>query len=188
MRRSFTKFQKNTILTEQDLKCNLCGARFGKDRLWHFDHINGINSDSRTENGQAICANCHDKKSRKETVQRRRTTKDFDIVECCPLCGEDFEDRYELEKDDEGDEIEQSYLNANEWHVCIECESEFKIIRYDSRNIEESTSKEYEGVVEYCMHCGEEWEEPEDSNAKIFCEDCDSKFYVWIKKLGKYNK
>ena len=185
VRRSFSKHQKDTILAEQDLKCNLCGARFGKDRLWHFDHINGINSDNRTENGQAICANCHDKKSRKETVQRRRTKKDSDIVECCPLCGEDFEDQYELEEDDEGDEIEQSYCNANEWIVCIECESEFKIIRHDPSNIQESTNKEYEGVVAYCMHCGVEWEDPDDSNEKIICEECNSKFYVWIKKYNE---
>ena len=185
MRRSFTKFQREEILGNQDYKCRECGTRFAKNIHPQYDHISGDHSDNRTENGQAICANCHDKKSRKETVQRRRSNKDKDIVECCPLCGEDFEDRYDLEEDDEGDEIEQSYLNANEWHVCIECESEFKIIRHDPSNIQESTNKEYEGVVAYCMHCGEEWEEPEDSNAKIFCEECDSKFYVWIKKYNE---
>ena len=187
MRRSFSKHQKDTIITEQDLKCNLCGARFGKDRLWHFDHKNGINSDNRTENGQAICANCHDKKSRKETVQRRRTTKDFDIVECCPLCGEDFEDQYELEVDDEGDEMEQTYQNANEWIECIECESEFKIIRHDPRNTRPSKNKKHEDVVKCCMSCGERWYKDEwgDSNDLLECH-CGMKFYVWIKKYNKW--
>ena len=186
VRRSFSQHQKNDILANQDLKCNICGEPFGKDRWWHFDHINGKNSDNRIANGQAICANCHDIKSRKETVQKRRTKKDEDIVENCPLCGEDFEDQYELEKDDEGDEIEQSFLNANEWHVCIECKSEFKIIRHDPSNIQESTNKKYEGVVEYCMSCGEEWDEPGDSNEKIICDECNSKFYVWIKKYNEW--
>ena len=29
------------------------------------------------------------------------------------------------------------------------------------------------------------WGEPGDSNEKIICEECDSKFYVWIKKYNE---
>ena len=188
MRKSFSSFQKTQILTNQDLKCNICHVRFGKDRVWHFDHLNGINTDNRTENGQAICANCHDIKSRKENVQRSRSKKDFDIVEYCPLCGKMVNsNQYEPKEDDDGDEIDQDFQDANEWIECVKCESEFKIIRHDTRNIRKSTNKKHEGVVKYCMSCGRRWYKDEwgDSNELQECH-CDMKFYVWIKKYNEY--
>ena len=70
MRKSFSKSQKEEILENQDGNCGICGTRFyGKNKVRpQYDHINGEHSDNRVENGQAICANCHDAKSRKQNV------------------------------------------------------------------------------------------------------------------------
>ena len=182
MRKSFTKFQRDTILSNQDLKCNICHARFGKGIVWHFDHISGDKTDNRTENGQAVCANCHDVKSRKENVERSRVKKDFDIVEYCPLCKEKMRGKNYL--DDDGDKLTSHYMSANDWIPCTKCDSIFKIIRHDPSNIRKSTNKKHEGIVKYCMSCGGKWEERANSNDKIECE-CGSKFYVWIKKYNE---
>jgi 5-methylcytosine-specific restriction endonuclease McrA len=33
--------------------------------VWEYDHINGNSSDNRLENCQALCPNCHARKTRK---------------------------------------------------------------------------------------------------------------------------
>ena len=76
MRRSFTKFQREEILGNQDYKCRKCGTRFAKNIHPQYDHISGDNSDNTTENGQALCSNCHDIKSRTESRQRSREKKE----------------------------------------------------------------------------------------------------------------
>tara|TARA_B000000460_G_C21288652_1_gene294958 strand:- start:8 stop:574 length:567 start_codon:yes stop_codon:yes gene_type:complete len=188
MRRSFTKFQQTEILGIQDYKCRLCSARFAKKVHPQFDHISGDKSDNRTENGQALCSNCHDAKSRKENVERGRTKKDFDIVEYCPLCGKTVNSKdYEPKEDDDGYEIDQDFQDANDWIECVKCDSEFKIIRHDPRNTRPSKNKKHEDVVKCCMSCGERWYKDEwgDSNDLLECH-CGMKFYVWIKKYNEW--
>ncbi len=60
-RRSFSKVTRNRILTKQNHKCIICGNNFdAKD----FDHIDGNISNNSLENCQALCPNCHAKKTR----------------------------------------------------------------------------------------------------------------------------
>ena len=74
-RKSFSASQRNDILQEQNDCCAECDSRFSSRLRPHFDHTNGDRTDNRTENGQALCANCHDQKSLRESgdsVERRR--------------------------------------------------------------------------------------------------------------------
>ena len=177
MRKSFTKFQRDTILSNQDLKCNICHTKFGKGRVWHFDHINGNNTDNRTENGQAICANCHDVKSRNENVQRSRTKKDQDYVKRCPCCND------KLKGKDYGQATD--YLSANVWISCNKFPIMFKVIRHDPSNMRKSTNKKFNETVSHCISgCGE-FSEPQPSNIMVHCFSCNSKFYVWVKERKK---
>lgn len=78
-RKSFSASQKNDILQSQNDKCVDCKSRFSSRLRPHFDHINGDREDNRTENGQALCANCHDQKSLGESgerVKKNRNLKD----------------------------------------------------------------------------------------------------------------
>ena len=79
-RKSFSHYEQLQILAEQDYKCRQCSTRFSKTVHPQFDHIDGDNSNNHIENGQAICANCHDVKSRKENAKRSHEKKDFDFV------------------------------------------------------------------------------------------------------------
>ena len=114
MRKSFSKSQCEEILENQDGNCKKCGVRFfGKNKVRpQYDHINGDHSDNRVANGQAICANCHDVKSRKENVKRSIKEKDINFVKRCPLChkkikGKDFKDDVTGEKITEFDHDDQ---------------------------------------------------------------------------------
>ena len=60
-RRNFTKSTKETILSEQKNKCKDCGK---KPKNWDFDHIDGDNSNNSLNNCQALCPNCHARKTR----------------------------------------------------------------------------------------------------------------------------
>ena len=79
-RKSFTKFQQTETLANQDYKCNECKIPFKKSVHPHFDHIDGNNSNNALENCQALCANCHDNKSRHENVKRSIEKKDQNFV------------------------------------------------------------------------------------------------------------
>jgi len=60
-RRSFSKTTKKIRLSEQKNKCNHCGK---KSKMWDFDHIDGNSSNNSLDNCQALCPNCHAKKTR----------------------------------------------------------------------------------------------------------------------------
>ena len=183
MRKSFSKFQREEILGNQDYKCRSCKTRFSKNVHPQFDHISGDHSDNRTANGQAICSNCHDAKSRKENVKRSIKQKDTDFVKYCPLCEEELKGKHY--KDDYGNKITTKHLPANDFFPCRKCESVFKVIRHDPSNMRKSTNKKFEGAAHYCISgCGE-FREPQSSNTMVHCESCNSKFYVWVKERKK---
>ena len=61
-RKSFSKSTKNKVLKNQNQKCKNCGE---KSDIFDYDHIDENSSNNRLENCQALCPNCHAKKSRK---------------------------------------------------------------------------------------------------------------------------
>ncbi len=61
-RKSFPKTTQKNVLFEQKDKCNDCGK---KSKIWDFDHIDGNSSNNSLSNCQALCPNCHAKKTRK---------------------------------------------------------------------------------------------------------------------------
>ena len=60
-RKNFSKATKKAALKRQGDKCNICRE---KTELWEYDHINGDSSNNSLENCQALCPNCHSKKTR----------------------------------------------------------------------------------------------------------------------------
>jgi len=60
-RKPFSKLTKNEVLEYQHNRCKLCGK---KSKIWDFDHIDGNSSNSDVSNCQALCPNCHAKKTR----------------------------------------------------------------------------------------------------------------------------
>ena len=67
-RRSFSKATKDQVLKNQDNRCKACGK---KSDVWDYDHVDGNNSNNGIENCQAMCPNCHAKKTRKITKKRK---------------------------------------------------------------------------------------------------------------------
>jgi len=184
MRKSFSKFQQTEILGNQDYKCRLCHTRFAKNVHPQFDHIDGDHTDNRTENGQVICSNCHDAKSRKENVKRSVKEKNINFVKCCPLCGNKLKAK-DYQDSDTGKRYTTDYLAADDWITCGDCESTFKIIRKDPKAGERKLSgKKVDDAVKYCTYCRQEYE-PLKSNSYIKCEKCNTIFAVWIKEYKK---
>ena len=71
-RRSFPKVIKNRILAKQNYKCIICGNNLdAKD----FDHIDGNSSNNSLENCQAMCPNCHAKKTRKNKKRKMKLSQ-----------------------------------------------------------------------------------------------------------------
>jgi len=60
-RRSFSKSTKAKTLVRQKNRCNDCGE---KSDVWDFDHIDGNSLNNSLDNCQALCPNCHAKKTR----------------------------------------------------------------------------------------------------------------------------
>ena len=60
-RKSFPKSTKDKALIMQNYHCNGCGK---KSDVWDFDHADGNSSNNSLDNCQALCPNCHAKKSR----------------------------------------------------------------------------------------------------------------------------
>ena len=61
-RKGFPKTTQEITLIKQAYRCNIC-----KERLvvTNFDHIDGNRSNNSISNCQALCPNCHAKKTRK---------------------------------------------------------------------------------------------------------------------------
>ena len=60
-RRYFSTEVKRQILKNQDFKCAICKKNAG---VWDYDHKNGDKSNNKMTNCQALCPNCHAKKTR----------------------------------------------------------------------------------------------------------------------------
>jgi len=59
-RKNFSKKTKEKILEIQNYRCRICGK---KSEFWDFDHI-GDRSNNSSSNCQALCLDCHAKKTR----------------------------------------------------------------------------------------------------------------------------
>ena len=187
MRKSFSKYQQTEILGNQDYKCRLCHTRFAKSVHPQFDHIDGDRSNNSVENGQAICSNCHDAKSRKESQKRSIKEKDINFVKCCPFCGKELKGK-DFQDSDTGERYTTDHMMAGELLPCSKCESVFKIIRKDPKaGTKNLRGKKVDGVVKYCAHCGVEYANVEflKANDYIKCEKCKKVFGVWIKEYKK---
>lgn len=72
-RRSFPLEIKSQVLRDQDRKCAICGRNKG---LWDYNHIDGDRTNNDISNCQALCPDCHAKKSRGLIkVKRKSSTK-----------------------------------------------------------------------------------------------------------------
>ncbi|MFY9301192.1 MAG: HNH endonuclease signature motif containing protein [Candidatus Nitrosotenuis sp.] len=60
-RRGWTNAQHKEILRRQNGVCAMCGEYSGS---YHFDHIDGNSYNNDLGNAQALCPNCHDRKTR----------------------------------------------------------------------------------------------------------------------------
>ena len=60
-RKQFTKLTKQKVLIQQNFTCNWCKTVL---EFPQFDHIDGISSNNDISNCQALCPNCHAKKTR----------------------------------------------------------------------------------------------------------------------------
>ena len=60
-RRYFSSEVKRRILKDQNYKCTICKKNTG---VWDYDHKNGDKSNNKMSNCQALCPNCHAKKTR----------------------------------------------------------------------------------------------------------------------------
>ena len=171
-RKDFTKFQLTQILGNQDYKCNLCPTKFSKTVHPQFDHINGISSDTRTENGQALCSNCHDNKSRIQNVERSLKKKDSKYVKYCCFCGHENKNGGE---------------SANTKLQCTECESIMKVIRIDSKVKDKRITTKKCNELQHCPHCGVCFVAKQASNTNWTCGKCKTTFAISVvtyKKQG----
>ncbi len=60
-RRYFSIVVKRQVLKDQNYKCASCKRNTG---IWDYDHKNGDRSNNKKSNCQALCPNCHAKKTR----------------------------------------------------------------------------------------------------------------------------
>ncbi|MDX1371181.1 MAG: HNH endonuclease signature motif containing protein [Nitrososphaeraceae archaeon] len=60
-RRYFPANIKRQILKDQKYKCAICKQN---TEVWDYDHKNGDRSNNKLSNCQALCPNCHAKKTR----------------------------------------------------------------------------------------------------------------------------
>jgi hypothetical protein len=60
-RRYFSVEARRQVLKNQNYKCAICKRNTG---VWDYDHKNGDRSNNKLSNCQALCPNCHAKKTR----------------------------------------------------------------------------------------------------------------------------
>ena len=64
-RKVFSKSTKKLALQKQNNRCNRCRKKL---KVYDFDHINETSSDNSPENCQALCPDCHAKKTRNKKI------------------------------------------------------------------------------------------------------------------------
>ena len=62
-REPFSELVKQTTLQNQDDKCNMCNISLNKYVI-EYDHIDNDKTNNQLSNCQALCVNCHSKKTR----------------------------------------------------------------------------------------------------------------------------
>ncbi len=62
-RKDFSKLIQKKTLEYQQNRCKHCG---NKSEIWNFDHVDGNRSNNSASNCQALCPNCHAKKTRRK--------------------------------------------------------------------------------------------------------------------------
>ena len=62
VRRNFSKSTEDKVLKMQNNRCKACGKKLD---VRDFDHIDGNSLNSSLENCQALCLECHRKKTQK---------------------------------------------------------------------------------------------------------------------------
>ena len=77
--RNFNKTMQIEILKRQHNKCAMCKKKLELDAI-HFDHIVPFKDGGKTtiKNGQALCPNCHAKKSHKDRLKQQSKRKKKD--------------------------------------------------------------------------------------------------------------
>ena len=60
-RKQFSKLTRTQVLEYQQHRCKLCGK---KSKIWDFDHVDDNRSNNVFSNCQALCPNCHARKTR----------------------------------------------------------------------------------------------------------------------------
>ena len=69
-RKGVSASMREEILLDQDSCCNKCGEKFSGRIRPQYDHKDGDRSNNKKSNIQALCAICHDQKSRRQTKRR----------------------------------------------------------------------------------------------------------------------
>jgi len=64
---TFSESTKRKVLENQKGKCKLCKKKI---EVRDFDHIDGNSSNNDISNCQALCPNCHAKKTRKKKLDK----------------------------------------------------------------------------------------------------------------------
>lgn len=67
-RKPFSKLTQRKTLEYQQNRCKFCGKKL-KAPACDFDHIDGNRADNSISNCQALCPNCHARKTRKSITK-----------------------------------------------------------------------------------------------------------------------
>jgi HNH endonuclease len=76
-RRYFPADVKREVLKDQNYKCAICKRSAG---VWDYDHIDGNRSNNDIFNCQALCPNCHAKKTRGLLEQEKSSKRGIIII------------------------------------------------------------------------------------------------------------
>ncbi|MGI0057216.1 MAG: HNH endonuclease signature motif containing protein [Nitrosarchaeum sp.] len=68
-RKSFSQTTQEITLIKQAYRCNACNNKLNEI---NFDHIDGNRSNNSIRNCQALCPNCHAKKTRERNKMKAR--------------------------------------------------------------------------------------------------------------------